>query len=164
MALAFFHRYCRPEFQKEIEGDFIERFSYYSKKYGQAKANSIFIKDVVLPISPKIIGNIYQLTNTETMIFTKQNKRLATIVATATALLFIPLLAMKVTSEVDWKFYDFLVAGTLLISTGLVLEFILRGIKTKTYRIIFGTILFLSLFLIWVELAVGIFGTIISGS
>jgi len=98
------------------------------------------------------------------MEITNQNKRLVTILATAIAILLIPLIAMKFTNEVNWKIFDFLVAGILLIGTGLTLEFILRKIKTLRYRILFGIALFVVLFLIWAELAVGIFGTPFAGS
>ncbi len=91
------------------------------------------------------------------------NKRLLTILAVAVALLLIPLVAMNFSNEVNWSAFDFIVGGTLLIGTGLVLEFILRKIKTLKYRIIFGLILFLVLFLIWAELAVGVFGTPFAG-
>ena len=164
IAMALFHWYCRPEFREEIEGDLMERFSSSTEKYGKARANRLFIKDVVLLFRPSIIGNIYQLSNTETMIITKQNKRLATIIITATALLLIPLVAMNFTDEVNWKVFDFLVAGILLIGTGLIFEFILRKIRTIQYRILFITGLLLALILIWAELAVGIFGTPFAGS
>ncbi len=142
----------------------MERFNTYSEKYGQVKANHLFIKDVILLFRPAIIGNIYQLTNTETMIITKQNKRLVTIVTTAIALLLIPLVAMNFTNEVNQKIFDFVVAGILLCGTGLAFEFILRKIKTRRNRIVLGIALFLTLFLIWAELAVGILGTPIAGS
>lgn len=92
------------------------------------------------------------------------NKRLVTIIAVAVALLLIPLVAMNFSNEVNWSAFDFIVGGTLLIGTGLVIEFILRKIKTLKLRIIFGLVLFLVLFLIWAELAVGVFGTPFAGS
>lgn len=98
------------------------------------------------------------------MIINKQNKRLITILTVASALLLIPLIAMTFTTDVNWKLFDFLVAGILLIGTGLALEFILRKIKTLRYRILFGITLFVVLFIIWAELAVGIFGTPFAGS
>lgn len=164
IALAFFHWYCQPQFREEIEGDLMERFNAYSEKYGHNKANRLFIKDVILLFRPTIIGNLYQLTNTETMMITKQNKRLATILISASALLLIPLLGMLFTNEVNWKILDFIVAGVLLGGTGLALEFILRKIKTKRNRLFLIIGLFLALILIWTELAVGIFGTVIAGS
>lgn len=93
-----------------------------------------------------------------------QNKRLFTILAIAVALLLIPLIAMNFTNEVNWKILDFLMAGILLLGAGLILELILRKIKTVRYRILLGFGLFLLLLLIWAELAVGIFGTPFAGS
>jgi hypothetical protein len=98
------------------------------------------------------------------MVIKKQDKRLVIILTTATALLLLPLIAMTFTTEVNWKIFDFLVAGILLLGAGLTLELILRKIKPLRYRILFGIALFLVLFLIWAELAVGIFGTPFAGS
>jgi len=67
IAMTFFNWYCHPEFREEIEGDLMERFSTYSLKYGHNKANRLFIKDVLFMFRPSIVGNIYHLTNTDTM-------------------------------------------------------------------------------------------------
>lgn len=98
------------------------------------------------------------------MVKTKQNKRLFIVLLIAGALLLIPLLAMTFTTEVNWKIMDFLVAGILLIGTGMLLELILRKIKTKRNRMLLGILLFLVLMMLWAELAVGIFGTPLAGS
>ena len=164
IALIFFYWFCHPDFREEIEGDLMERFNTYSLKYGHNKANRLLIKEVLFLFRPSIVGNIYHLTNTDTMGITNQNKRLVTILATAIAILLIPLIAMNFTNDVNWKIFDFVVAGILLVGAGLTLEFILRKIKTLRYRILFGIALFVVLFLIWVELAVGIFGTPFAGS
>ena len=92
------------------------------------------------------------------------NKRLATILAVAIGILFIPLIAINFTKEVNWTLGDFVIGGILLVGTGLSFEFILRKIKTLKYRILFGIALFVALFLVWAELAVGIFGTSFAGS
>ncbi len=164
MAMALFHWFCRPEFREEIEGDLRERFSYYTEEYGYDKAKWLFIKEVLLLFRPTLVGNVYQLTNYNTMVLTKQNKRLVTILTVAATLLLIPFIAMFFTKEVNWKIFDFLVAGVLLLGTGLLLEFILRKVKTPRYRILLGIALFLLLILVWAELAVGIFGTPFAGS
>lgn len=78
-------------------------------------------------------------------------------------LLLIPLTAMLFNDEVSWTAGDFLVAGVLLSVTGLACEFVLRKVKQTKYRILFCGILLLSLLLIWLELAVGLFGTPIGG-
>jgi len=93
-----------------------------------------------------------------------KNKRLVIILSVAIVVLFIPLIAMKFTNDVNWSPLDFVVGGILLGGTGLIFEFILRNIKTLRYRILFGIALFVVLFLIWAELAVGIFGTPFAGS
>lgn len=93
----------------------------------------------------------------------RSNKRLLVILLTVTLLLFIPLIAMAFTNEVKWTFLDFIAAGILLLSVGLIVELILRKVKTTKFRIILFIVLFLVFFLIWAELAVGIFGTPFAG-
>ena len=70
---------------------------------------------------------------------------------------------MQFTDEVNWTLLDFIVAGVLLLSTGLIGELIIRKINKKNYRIAILVVLFVILILIWAELAVGIFGTPFSG-
>lgn len=92
-----------------------------------------------------------------------KNKRLIVIVLTSVILLLIPLIAMQFTDEVNWTLFDFVVAGALFFGTGLLCELVIRKVKIINYRIaIFVAILVLFL-LVWVELAVGIFGTPFSG-
>ena len=93
-----------------------------------------------------------------------QNKRLIGIVLTVVFLLLIPLIAMQFTTEVDWKLFDFIVMGGLLLGTGLLYELVLRKIKKPSHRIIICGAILVALFLIWAELAVGIFGTPFAGS
>ncbi|SDB23411.1 hypothetical protein SAMN03097699_0222 [Flavobacteriaceae bacterium MAR_2010_188] len=164
LALKFFNWYCHPDFREEIEGDLLERFNLNAALYGYDKANRLFIKDIIFLFRPAIAGNINHLTNTNAMDITNQNKRLITILASAVALLLIPLIAMNFSNEVNWSIFDFVVMGILLIGTGLGLEFILRKIKTLRYRIIFGIALFVVLFIVWAELSVGIFGTPFAGT
>ena len=84
--------------------------------------------------------------------------------ATATTILSIPLIAMQFTTEVDWDLKDFTIMGFLLFGTGLMCEFVMRKAKSIKHRVIIcGAILF-TLFLVWAELAVGIFGTPFEGS
>jgi hypothetical protein len=95
---------------------------------------------------------------------TNPNARLIIILAVATTLLLVPFIAMFFTSEVNWSSFDFVVAGVLLYGTGLLLELILRKVKSTKSRIVAAVILFVVLFLVWAELAVGIFGTPFAGS
>ena len=93
-----------------------------------------------------------------------QNKRLIAIVLTVALLLFIPLVAMQFTDEVNWKLFDFIVAGVLLLGTGLLCELVMRKVMKMQYRIAICGAILVGLLLIWAELAVGIFGTPLAGN
>jgi ABC-type Mn2+/Zn2+ transport system permease subunit len=95
---------------------------------------------------------------------TLQNKRLFGIVLAVGLLLLIPLVAMQFTKEVDWSLLDFVVMGVLLLGTGLLCELVLRRVKTTGSRIVLLAVVLFAFFLIWAELAVGIFGTPFAGS
>ncbi|MBI4548442.1 MAG: hypothetical protein HY707_10700 [Ignavibacteriae bacterium] len=93
----------------------------------------------------------------------RQNKRLIGIVLTVAFLLLIPLIAMQFTDEVNWTLLDFVVAGALLLGTGLMCELVIRKIKKIQHRVAICVTLLAVLFIIWAELAVGILGTPLSG-
>ena len=93
-----------------------------------------------------------------------KNKRLGIILGTAAALLSIPFIAMQFTEEVNWSGSDFIIAGVLLFGTGLAIEMVLRKVKRIDQRLMICGAILLALFLIWAELAVGIFGTPFAGS
>ncbi len=95
---------------------------------------------------------------------TTQNKRLGGILLFATIILIIPIIAMQFSKEVNWTLSDFIVAGTLLFGTGLLLELVLRKVKKIRTRIILFSIIIASLLITWIELAVGIFGSPLAGS
>ena len=92
------------------------------------------------------------------------NMRLIAIVLSAALLLLIPLICMQFTDEVKWDARDFIVAGALLFSTGLACELVLRKVKKTKWRVALCLSLLFVLFLIWAELAVGLFGTPFAGS
>ena len=93
-----------------------------------------------------------------------QNKRLTAILLTVAFLLLVPFIAMQFTQEVNWSPIDFLAAGSLLLGTGLMCEFVMRKVTKIPYRIAICMALLLICFLIWAELAVGIFGTPFAGN
>lgn len=93
-----------------------------------------------------------------------QNKRLFGIVLTVAFILMIPLIAMQFSSEVKWELFDFVLMGSLLLGTGLACEFVIRKVKDIRYRVYIIEAILILLFLIWAELAVGIFGTPFAGS
>jgi peptidoglycan/LPS O-acetylase OafA/YrhL len=92
-----------------------------------------------------------------------RNKRLIGILLTVVLLLLIPLIAMRFTDEVKWTLSDFMAAAVLLFGTGLLCELVLRRVKKTGHRIAVCVVLLAVLLLIWLELAVGIFGKPFSG-
>lgn len=93
-----------------------------------------------------------------------QNKRLLVILFIVIILLLIPLLELPFTDEVNWTLFDFVTAGVLLIGTGLALEIAMRKIKKTKVRVAIIAAILAVFFLIWTELAVGIFGSTFSGN
>ena len=79
-------------------------------------------------------------------------------------ILIIPLAGMAFTDEFNWSLFDFIIMGTLLLAFGIGIQFIRNRVKPPKIRILlFGLLILLFLF-IWIELAVGIFGTPFAGS
>ena len=79
-------------------------------------------------------------------------------------LLLIPMIAMQLTDEVNWSFFDFIIMGIMLSITGLALGIIIKKVKYHKYRNIFIAIIIIIFLFIWAELGVGIFGTPFAGN
>jgi peptidoglycan/LPS O-acetylase OafA/YrhL len=97
-------------------------------------------------------------------IMIERNKRLIGIVLTVGFILLIPLIAMQFTEEVNWTLSDFVVAGILLLTTGLLCDLVIRKVKKSRPRIAICLAILAALILIWAELSVGIFGTPFGGN
>lgn len=93
-----------------------------------------------------------------------KNKRLLIIFGVATGLLLLPLLAMQFTEQVAWSFTDFIIAALLLFGLGTLIELSLRKLETSKYKAVVIALIIVAFFLIWAELAVGLFGTPLAGS
>lgn len=85
------------------------------------------------------------------------NLRLIGIVFFIAIILCIPLIAMQFTNEVNWSATDFVAMGILLLSAGLGCELTIRRVKKFEYRVAICLAILAAFFIIWVELAVGIF-------
>lgn len=93
-----------------------------------------------------------------------KNTRFWLFVSIVPALLLIPFVAMQFTEEIQWKSGDFIVAGGLLLVTALMMEWILRKEKNRRKRFLLIAIILLILLVTWLELAVGIFGSPLTGN
>lgn len=95
---------------------------------------------------------------------TLQNIRLTGILLTIGLLLLVPLIAMRFTTEVNWTRGDFIVAGLLLLSTGLSCELAIRSLKKIEYRIAVCAAILAAFVLLWGELATGYFARMFAGN
>jgi hypothetical protein len=93
----------------------------------------------------------------------KSNRRWSMIVG-ALIVLCIPALAMLFTNEVSWGPFDFVIAAILLLALIGLVEWVLLWHLSRKWTMIFLGIAILVVFLIWAELAVGLFDTPWSGS
>jgi hypothetical protein len=93
-----------------------------------------------------------------------KNKRLIIILTVVAMLLLTPLIAMQFTDEVNWSPSDFVIMAILLLITGLGIEFVMRKVKILSTRLIICGAILMTFFLVWAELAVGLFGTPFAGS
>lgn len=78
------------------------------------------------------------------------------------AILLIPFISSQISNEVNWQLFDYLVAALLLTMLFLGIE-IIKKLKFKMRFIVLAVFLIATI-LIWIELAVGIFNSPISGS
>lgn len=72
-------------------------------------------------------------------------------------LLLVPLVAMRVTPEVNWGPGDFLVAFGLLFVAGMACALGTRSVTRPTQRVAVVAVVLLALAVVWAELAVGLF-------
>lgn len=94
-----------------------------------------------------------------------KNIRLIGILATAAFLLLVPFVAMLLGADgVKWSVFDFVIAGVLLLGSGLAIEIVLRIVKRLEFRLAICCAILLGLLIIWAELAVGLIGTRFAGS
>ncbi len=85
------------------------------------------------------------------------SKRLSFYILLVIAIFSIPLIAMKFSSEVNWTFFDFFMAGILLITSLTLIEITLQNFKNKNFKIITVFVILFLFLLIWGDLSVGIF-------
>jgi D-alanyl-lipoteichoic acid acyltransferase DltB (MBOAT superfamily) len=96
---------------------------------------------------------------------TLKKKNVIRSVLVAELILLVPLFAMIFSVEGwDWHVADFIIVGILLAGVGVGYQLIVNGLKNNSRQAAIGIVLATAMVLIWVELAVGIFGTPFAGS
>jgi len=79
-------------------------------------------------------------------------------------LLFIPLIGMWITDEINWSPLEFIIMGSLLTLLGAGINFVINYTKNSNNKTLYIGILVLIFLLIWAELSVGIFDSPIAGN
>ncbi len=100
----------------------------------------------------------------KTISMIKNNKRIFITLPLALVLLLIPLIAIQFTDKVNWKLFDFVIGGALLIGISIAIDFVIHKTKSVKYHTAMLVALLIVFLLVWAELAVGIFGTPFSGN
>jgi hypothetical protein len=72
-------------------------------------------------------------------------------------ILIIPLVGTILFDQIDWGILDFLVMGIILLIVGIALNVVSQKIKNSRKKFFYNLVIMLIFFLIWAELAVGIF-------
>jgi uncharacterized membrane protein SirB2 len=79
-------------------------------------------------------------------------------------LLLIPCIGIIVfPSDVHWTIFDFVVAF-MFLSLGVFLVSYINRVAKQSVKVIYFTLIIIIMALIWMELAVGIFGSFLAGS
>jgi len=91
-------------------------------------------------------------------------KRTIIMLSIVVSLLLTPLIAMQFTEEVKWTLMDFIIAGFILFGAAIGLEYFIRKVQDNKKKIGLILCLVAIVILVWMELAVGIFSSPISGS
>jgi hypothetical protein len=78
-------------------------------------------------------------------------------------LLLLPLVGDLVSSEVHWSLFDYSVMALLLTVTGLIAILVYNRFKNSKLKFLYYVVIALIFVLIYIELAVGLFGSPIAG-
>tara|TARA_A200000113_G_scaffold160610_1_gene145335 strand:+ start:520 stop:801 length:282 start_codon:yes stop_codon:yes gene_type:complete len=79
-------------------------------------------------------------------------------------LLLIPFVGMQYSNEVKWSLNDFIIMGIILLSFGIIINKIIYRVGAFNKRIILISTLIILFFLLWAELAIGLFNSPFAGS
>jgi hypothetical protein len=90
---------------------------------------------------------------------TSLSTSIARIAGVTAAILLIPFIGMRFSTDVNWTFSDFLIMGILIFGTGMAFTLISRISEHLSYRLALGTGIGTGFFLIWSNLAVGLIGS-----
>ena len=71
---------------------------------------------------------------------------------------------MQYSNEVKWSLNDFIIMGVILLSFGIIINKIIYHVGAFKKRVILISTLIILFFLLWAELAVGLFDSPFAGN
>ena len=86
-----------------------------------------------------------------------EKSRLVKLVISWLIILFIPFIASQSSSEINWKFGDFIVMGLLLLIAFGLFEYARIKLKSKVKKYLAWFFIVILFVCVWIELAVGFF-------
>lgn len=92
------------------------------------------------------------------------SKRLLVLILITVAALMVPFFGNIFSTEFNWTGFDFIIAGILIFSIGLAIETLRANVSGLLKRSVYILLIIGLGVLIWIEKAVGIFGSPIAGS
>ncbi|CAA7195673.1 hypothetical protein [Chryseobacterium potabilaquae] len=98
------------------------------------------------------------------MITIKQKHKTNYIFGVAVILLVIAFFGNLFIEGWNWSFFDFLLAAILLFGVAFIINLVVKSKKSFMAKLITCTTILLIFLLIWIELAVGLFGSPFAGS
>ena len=91
-------------------------------------------------------------------------KQFVFLIVGVIALLCVPFIAGYFTAEVNWNLFDYLIMGLLLTSAGALSIVVYNRFKDHKYKYLYIAIIGMALLLLYIELAVGVFGSPVAGN
>ena len=98
------------------------------------------------------------------MTILSEYKRFLSFLIASIILLAIPSIANNNAIFFNWTTYDFVIAGIILISLSIGIEVIIRSIKKKKNKPLLIFLLSAIFILLFIEIAVGVFGSPLAGN
>ena len=80
------------------------------------------------------------------------------------SLLLVPMLAQLFLKAVQWSLFDYIVMGVLLLGLALGITLVYKMRTNKNIRRILLLVVLILFFILWAELAVGLFGSPLAGN
>lgn len=146
--LLFYAKPFHERFGEEMEQTFTDLLCERAKKH-----------QPVLPYALWLLAETSMEIIKEDLTRASMKRNRILVIALVTGLiLLIPLIAMQFSDDVVWTAFDFIIAGTMLFSTGLAYELIAGKGGTTAYRAAAAMACGATLLLMWVNAAVGIIG------